>query len=124
MSKPFSIYDRLRSFVVAFNGISVTLRTEHNFIIHIFLAIFAIALGFCLQISSLEWVAIVIVISMVLAAELINTSIEIIVDMVSPERNKQAGIIKDIAAGAVLITAIGALITGLIIFGPKLLELI
>lgn len=81
-------------------------------------------MGHFLNISPLEWVAITVVITMVLTAELINTSIEGIVDLISPEKNKIAGKVKDAAAGAVLISAIGSLITGLIIFLPKLLSIL
>ncbi len=82
----------------------------------------AVTLGFLLKINTFEWLIVIVVISLVLAAETFNTAIEYLVDMVSPEENKTAGKIKDIAAGAVLITAIGALITGIIIFLPKIIE--
>ena len=124
MSKPFSIADRLRSFVYAFKGIKYSVLTQHNFQIHIVLAIIAVLLGFLLKITVLEWVSIIIVIGMVLAAEIFNTSIEELVNLVSPERNKKAGVIKDLAAAAVLILAIAAFITGMIIFLPKIIELL
>ena len=124
MSKPFSIADRLRSFVYAFKGIRYSVLKQHNFQIHIALAIIAVLLGYLLKISILEWISIIIVIGMVLAAEIFNTSIEELVNLVSPERNKKAGVIKDLAAGAVLILAITAFITGTIIFLPKIIELL
>lgn len=124
MSDPISLKKRLKSFVYAFNGIVYTFKSQHNFIIHISLTIIALILGYFLQISTIEWVAIVIVIILVLTMELFNTAVEEIVNLVSPEKNKLAGIIKDVSAGAVLVSAIGALITGFIIFLPKLLVLL
>jgi len=84
----------------------------------------AIALGFILHISSLEWLIIVLVIAGVFASEFFNSAIESLVDLCSPEFNEKAGRIKDIAAGAVLVTALGALVAGLIIFIPKLVALL
>jgi len=124
MSKKFSITERVRSFGYAINGIKYTLLTQHNFFIHITLTAIAITLGFFLDISKNEWVAIVIVIGMVLSAEVLNTAIEEVVDFISPQRNKKAGIIKDLAAGAVLLLAIASLLTGLIIFLPKIIALL
>ncbi len=124
MSKKFSIADRLKSFGYAINGIRYSIRTQHNILIHIILAIIAITLGFLLKINSSEWIAIIIVIGLVISAEIFNTSIEELVNLVSPQKNKKAGIIKDLAAGAVLILAITAFITGLIIFLPKIIILL
>lgn len=124
MSKPFSIASRLRSFIYAYKGITFALSTQHNLIVHICLALIAIVLGFILNISSLEWVSIIIVIGIVLTSELINTALELLVDIISPEKNKTAGRVKDLAAGAVLISAIAALIIGIIIFLPKIIKLL
>ena len=95
-------------------------RQEHNLWIHTLAAATAIALGFILNISPFEWMALSIVIAGVFASELFNSAIESLVDLCSPEFNKKAGRIKDMAAGAVLIAALGALATGLIIFIPKM----
>ncbi|MAE08362.1 MAG: diacylglycerol kinase [Bacteroidetes bacterium] len=122
--KGFSIVDRLKSFVFAIKGIKYTLLTQHNFRIHIVLAIIAIILGFLLKISWLEWISIIIVIGMVLAAEIFNSSIEELMNLISPDKNKIAGIVKDLSAGAVLILAITSFIIGIIIFLPKILELL
>ena len=124
MPAEFSIKSRLRSFVYAIKGIKLAFITQHNFQIHICLAIVALLLGLLLKISLLEWVSIIIVIGIVLTTELLNTAIELLVDHVSPERNKTAGIIKDLAAGAVLLSAIAALLVGAIIFLPKIINLI
>lgn len=122
MPKSFSLSHRIKSFGYALKGIKTCLFTQHNFIIHTILALIAIIMGFILEISNSEWIAIIIVIGMVMATEIINTSIEELVNIVSPERNKKAGAVKDLAAGAVLVTAIAAFITGTIIFIPKILE--
>lgn len=122
MSEKFSLKRRLLSFKYAINGIKYVLKTQHNFWIHILAAITAIILGFILNITISEWIAIIIVISLVLALEVINSAIEKIVDIVSPEIKKKAGLIKDMAAGAVLTASIGALIIGIIIFLPKIIN--
>lgn len=115
---------RLKSFIYAFNGIRLVAISQPNFIIHIVGALLAILLGIILKISINEWLSIIIVIGVVLAAEIINSAIEDIVNFISPEKNQLAGKIKDMAAGAVLVTAIMALIVGIIIFLPKLLLLL
>lgn len=91
--------------------------------VHLLAAILVILAGFLLNISRLEWIAIIFVITLVIALEIINTAIELLVDWISPEHHPQAGKIKDLAAGAVLIAAIGAAITGVMIFLPKITAL-
>jgi diacylglycerol kinase (ATP) len=120
----FSLLSRLRSFHYAFRGIGWAFRQEHNLWIHIVAAAAAIALAFLLHVSSLEWLVIVLVIAGVFSAELFNSAMEGLADLYSPDFNERAGRIKDMAAGAVLITALGALVAGLIIFIPKLLALL
>ena len=124
MQKKFSISNRLKSFAYAWKGISYSILTQHNFLIHIGFTITAILLGFLLRISDFEWIAIIIIIGIVMSLEILNTAIEELVNLVSPERNKTAGIVKDLAAGAVLISAIAAFIVGVIIFLPKIFELL
>jgi diacylglycerol kinase len=80
-----------------------------------------IAAGFFFSLTALEWVIIITIGSLVFAAEAINTSIEILSNVVSPEINPQIKLVKDIAAGAVLLTAITAVITGIIVFLPKII---
>jgi len=114
----------VRGFGYAFNGIWHATATQLNFRVHLVAALAAVFVGCILHISNNEWLWIILCIGMVLVAELFNTAIEFLTDLVSPEYNKKAGLVKDISAGAVLITAITALIVGLIIFLPKLLVLI
>lgn len=84
----------------------------------------AIGFGILFKISLNEWIAITIVSGLVILTELINTAIEQLADFVEPERNEKIGLIKDYCAGAVLISAIIALIVGALIFTPKLTEIV
>ncbi|RLD43421.1 MAG: diacylglycerol kinase family protein [Bacteroidetes bacterium] len=122
-AKAFRLKDRIKSFGYAFKGIVHALQNEHNLMIHFTLAIAAIAFGFWLNINQTEWLFVIVAIGFVLVSELFNSAIEVLVDLVSPERNPKAGLIKDIAAGAVLISAITAAIIGLFIFIPKIINL-
>ena len=122
-SKPFSISQRLRSFKYAFAGLKTLFSEEHNARIHVFVAMAAIVLGFVLKISLNEWIALVIVMSLVFICELFNTSLEALADFVSPEKHPQIKKVKDLAAAAVLISALSALITGIILFIPKIITL-
>lgn len=112
------------SFKYAFSGILQVIKTQHNAWIHLLIAGFVTAAGFWLDISKAEWVAVVLASGMVFMAEALNTAIELLVDKISPHRDPVAGKIKDIAAGAVLFAAIAAAIIGLLIFVPKLMELL
>jgi len=107
-----------KSFANAFWGLFYTIRTQHNFQIHLISSIAVIITGIFFEISKLEWLIIALTIFIVFIAETFNTAIEKLVDFVSPEYDKIAGLVKDIAAGAVLLTAIMSVIIGLIIFLP------
>ena len=111
-----------RGFGFAFNGIKYTFKTQLNFRVHCFAAILTGALCFYLKINTAEWLWIIAAIALVLMAELVNTAIETLVDLISPEYNIKAGLAKDIAAGLVLITAIMALAIGILILLPKILH--
>ena len=113
----------IRGFGYAFNGIWHAAATQLNFMVHLVAAVIAVCGGWTLHISPHEWLWIILCIGLVLMAELFNTAIEFLTDLVSPGYNKKAGLVKDMSAGAVLVTAICALIIGLIIFVPKLLVL-
>lgn len=117
--KKFSISKRVFSFRYAFKGIIWFLSTQHNLLIHLIIAVIVFSAGLYFQLERWEWVAVIICIGMVVAAELLNSAIEILCDALIPERNKRAEIIKDVSAGAVLILAIMAVIVGLIIFLPR-----
>jgi len=119
-NEKFSIRARIKSFTYAFSGIKSFFTTEHNGRIHLLAAIMAIALSFYLHISSTEWIAILTVITVVLIAEIFNSSIEKLADEVSAEFHPKIKIVKDLAAAAVLLAAFLALVVGGIIFLPKL----
>jgi diacylglycerol kinase len=121
--KRFSLVARAKSFTHAFRGIGILLKSTHNSWIYIFFTILALALGFVLKISSTEWLFLVFAIGLVFITETINTSIEIDIDLTSPNYHPYARDTKDVAAGAVLISAFIAVIVGLIIFLPKVLVL-
>lgn len=121
--KRFSIIARVRSVNHAIRGIKILLKTTHNFWVHLFFAILAIYLGIILHISHIEWIAIVFVIGLVLVVEALNTAFEVDIDLTSPEYNPYARDIKDVAAGAVLLSVIISCVVGLIIFLPKIIEL-
>jgi diacylglycerol kinase (ATP) len=123
MEKRFRLTERLNSFRYAFNGIYDLLRYGHNFRIHLVILIAVIPAGVILKISSTEWMAIVFVSALVLVSESLNTSLEHLSDAVSGESDERIRRAKDVAAAAVLISALAALITGLMIFVPELIEL-
>lgn len=120
----FSIKKRIKSFGYAFAGLRVLLREEHNSWIHAVAAVCAVAAGVVLKISAMEWVAVVIVIGMVFSAEIINSSLERTADFVKAERDDRKRDIKDLGAAAVLVCAMAAAVVGLIIFLPKIIEII
>ncbi len=111
---------RLRSFYYAGKGIKYLLRTQPNAWIHSLLTLMVLFFGFFFQIDTLEWCILLIAIAMVLAAEAFNTALETVVDLVSPDYHQLAEIAKDVASGAVLITAFFAALVGIIVFLPKL----
>jgi diacylglycerol kinase (ATP) len=112
---------RFQAFRYAFRGISEMLRTESNARIHALATIIVVALGLTLGISRFEWLAVVLAITAVWCAEGFNTAFEALCDVASPEFHPQVERAKDIAAGSVLITAIGAALVGIFVFGPHLL---
>ena len=117
--KRFSIIARGRSVKHAVRGLKIILKTQHNAWVHTFFAILAVFLGFYFHISLGEWSAIILSITSVFVAEAFNTAMEIDIDLTSPTYHPYARDTKDVAAGAVLLTIIGSLVLGLIIFLPK-----
>lgn len=110
------------SFKYAWQGIREVITKEKNMKIHIFILVSVVFTGIVFKVSAIEWITIAICAGLVLSAEMFNTAIELLVDKVSPEKNSIAGRIKDIAAGAVLITAIASIFVGMIIFIPKIIN--
>lgn len=113
----------LKSFQYAFAGIWVALKSERNLYIHIFFMLMVILAGFIFKINTYEWIICIILFIVVISAEMFNTAIETTVDIAMPQQHDLAKKAKDVAAGAVLITAIGAAVIGMIIFVPKIMSL-
>ncbi|OGI64770.1 hypothetical protein A3H53_00490 [Candidatus Nomurabacteria bacterium RIFCSPLOWO2_02_FULL_40_10] len=108
----------------AFRGLYVVSKTTRHLFIHVISALVVVVFGFYFKVSSLEWVVLVFAIGFVLVAEVFNTAIEIDIDLTSPEYHPFARDTKDVAAAAVLLSAFVAVVVGLIIFLPKILNLI
>ena len=116
------LYSRIRSFGYAFEGWWYVLKTQHNAWIHAIVTIIIAAVGLWLQIPLRDWPILILTFMAVWMAEFMNTAIEAVVDMVSPDPHPLAKVAKDVAAAAVLVGACGAVLIGLIILGTPLLE--
>ncbi len=119
--RPFSIRQRIGSFGFAVKGLQYLLATQHNARIHLVATILVIAVAFYFQLAAAEWVLLLIVVGMVWAAEAVNTALELLIDLVSPQKHPLAGHAKDVAAAAVLITAMVAVLVGVILFLPHII---
>lgn len=115
-----SFKERIDSFRYAFQGIADLFRTQVHARFHGMAMLAVTAAGCYFQISAGEWVAVVLCMALVISLEAMNTALEYLTDLVSPDYHPLAGKAKDVAAGAVLLAAIGAAVAGAIIFGPKL----
>ena len=110
----------LNSFKYAGIGIFTAFKEERNMKFHVLAMLLVIILGFVFHIEIIEWIICIVLFAGVIAGEMINTAIENVVDMITQEKNEKAKIVKDVAAGGVLIWAIGAAIIGFLIFIPKI----
>jgi diacylglycerol kinase (ATP) len=119
--RPFSFTGRIRSFSFALAGIALMLRSQHNAWIHAAASVAVCAAGLVLGIARLEWCWIVLALMAVWTAEALNTAFEFLADVASPEFHPLVQHAKDVAAGAVLLAALGAAIIGLLVLGPPLL---
>lgn len=108
--------DFFKAFLYAGQGIVSAVKGQRNLRIHLTAAVYVTAFSFFYELSGTDYVLLMLTFSSVISAELINTAIEAAVDICSPEKNSLAKLAKDAAAGAVLVTAIFAVITGLILF--------
>ncbi|MFZ3069805.1 MAG: diacylglycerol kinase family protein [Anaerolineaceae bacterium] len=109
---------RVKSFKFAFKGWVHVLKTQQNAWIHLGATILVILVGFWLNISKQDWIAVLLVVGIVWVAEFLNTALEVIVDIASPEKHPLAKIGKDVGAAAVLIAAVIAIVIGLLVLGP------
>lgn len=119
-----SRFPLVRAFKCAFDGIAYTVRTQRNMKIHLAIAVMAVVLGFVLGIGEASWAAVILCIAAVFAAECVNTAIESIVDLVSPNYHELARRAKDCAAGAVLVFALVALVVACVVFLPPAWQLL
>jgi diacylglycerol kinase (ATP) len=120
---PFSVLERLASFRHAFRGLSFFVRSQHNAWIHAAGTVIVVTLCCFLKLSAADWSLIILAMMAVWVTEALNTAIERLTDLVSPEFHPLAGQVKDIAAAAVLISAFGAVLVGGIILVPRVLPL-
>lgn len=114
----------VRSFGYAWQGILYCIKTQLNFRIHLVVLLMAITAGFILNVSTTEWLFIIGCSMLVLALELLNTAIEKLCDTISTEIQPEIKTIKDVSAAAVLLSAAGSVVTGIIIFFPKIMQLL
>jgi diacylglycerol kinase len=110
----------LKSFKFAFDGLETAVTKGRNFRIQIILGAVSIILGIILKISSFEWLGLILIIATVLILELVNTAIEAIVDIVSPQIQEKAKVAKDVSAAAVLVASISSIFIGIVIFVPRI----
>jgi len=120
-SKGFSVGARLRSFAYAGRGIRTMLRSQHNAWVHAAATLGVAAVGIALEVGRLEWTVLVLAVVAVWTAEALNTAFEFLCDVASPDFHPLVEKAKDVAAGAVLICALGAALIGAIVFAPYVL---
>jgi diacylglycerol kinase len=116
------LLSRLRAFSYALRGFWFVIKTQRNAWIHAVITILVCALSVWLGLSTLEWAGLILTIAFVWTAEIINTALEAVVDLASPQHHPLAKVGKDVGAAAVLIAAITAILVGLLILGPPLWE--
>lgn len=114
--------NRWHSFTAAINGVAYTVRTQRNAWIEVAAALVVVAAGIAWRIRPLEWAVLAITVGVILALEAVNSAVEAVVDLVSPDYHDLARIAKDCAAGAMVFTVLGALGVAAAIFGPPLLR--
>lgn len=116
------LYSRIHSFRHAFRGLFYVMKTQRNAWIHTTITLAVFIVGIWLEISLTEWTILILTIALVFMAEFINTAIETVVDLASPNKHPLAKIGKDVGAAAVLVSAIASVLVGLLILAPPLLE--
>lgn len=109
----------LSSFRHAIDGLRHVVLTERNARIHLVAALMVVLCGAWLRLGTLEWALVIVAIALVFAAEMLNTVVERVVDLITSEHHPIAGHAKDVAAGATLVTVIAALLLGLVVLGPR-----
>jgi diacylglycerol kinase (ATP) len=123
MKDAFSFSARLRSFAHAVRGVRIMVNSQYNAWIHALATVIVCILGLCFGLSASEWCWIVLAIAIVWTAEALNTALEFLMDATTPEYHPLVEKAKDVAAGSVLVSAVGAAVIGLVILGPHFLRL-
>ena len=123
MKNSFTLIGRIKSFKYAGEGILTMLKSQQNAWIHALVTIVVCLLGLCFGFSKSEWCWVILAMIAVWTAEALNTAFEFLADVTSPDYNPLVKNAKDVAAGAVLISAVGAAVIGIIIIGPYALKL-
>ncbi len=111
---------RLASFRYAFAGWWYVLRSQRNAWIHAVASLAVIAVGLWLRLGRIDWALLILTVALVWVAEFVNTAVESVVDLLSPDLHPLAKVGKDVAAAAVLIAALAAVVVGLLLLGPPL----
>jgi len=124
MQKSFSIVSRIRSLRYALRGTRIMLRSQHNAWIHALFTIAVCLAGLFFGLTKAEWCLIILAILAVWAAEALNTALEFLADAAAPDYHPLVGKAKDVAAGAVLLAALGSVVIGILVIGPYLWEYI
>jgi diacylglycerol kinase len=123
VSRPFEFSRRIRSFRFAIRGIFRMIHCQHNAWIHAAATLIVLASGFFLHVSASDWCWLVLAISIVWTTEALNTAVEFLADAALPDFHPLVRDAKDVAAGAVLVTAIASAVIGAIIFWPYIVKL-
>ncbi|WP_133641132.1 diacylglycerol kinase family protein [Sphingobacterium paludis] len=116
----FKLESSMKSFRYAVNGFVIALKGEFNLRIHAVATLFVLTAGIYFDLPLVEWILLCLAIALVIISELVNTAIEYLCDVVSPQKNPQIGKVKDVAAAAVLFASLIALTVGLLVFLPKI----
>jgi len=119
----FNLKRFYKSFYYALQGVHFALKTDQNLVIHFLIACFIILFSLLLKVTPFEMGILGVTILVMISAEMVNTSIEKMVDLITKEHRTEAKIAKDVAAGMVLLTSVGAAIIGLLIFLPYIFRL-
>lgn len=114
---------RIRSFRCAFKGIRVMIRSQHNAWLHAIATCLVVGFAWYFRLTTYEWCLIIFAVIAVWTAEALNTAFEFLTDVASPDFHPLAEKAKDVAAGAVLIVALGSVVIGLLVFGPHLAQI-
>lgn len=119
----FSVKKRLKSFSYAWDGLKTLLQEEHNARVHLAISLIVITLGLAFEINITEWISLFLSMGLVFACEILNSALENICDLISPEYNLYIKKAKDLGAAATLVSVIIEVLIGLLIFAPKFYDL-